>query len=140
MSPKKCHQNNVRRFFYYRSLSIKISSYTSATYLACLHDQNKSGLFGGPVLIQPIRAIWKFSKSLDWLGKGRPFKKATFVHVNRLTMSLLLLVFLFSFQRISWQSFLIKIKKAITLNQSCFTLSTLKMGKKLQNNPFQCST
>jgi len=24
---------------------------------ACLHDQNKRGFFGGPVFIQPIRAI-----------------------------------------------------------------------------------
>jgi len=26
-------------------------------YLECLHDQNKSGFFGGPAYIQPIRAI-----------------------------------------------------------------------------------
>jgi len=25
--------------------------------LACLHDQNKSGFFGGPAFIQPIRTI-----------------------------------------------------------------------------------
>jgi len=25
--------------------------------ITCLHDQNKSGLFGGPAFIQPIRAI-----------------------------------------------------------------------------------
>jgi len=25
--------------------------------LACLHDQNKSGFFGGPAFIQSIRAI-----------------------------------------------------------------------------------
>jgi len=25
--------------------------------LVCLHDQNKSGFFGGPAFIQPIRAI-----------------------------------------------------------------------------------
>jgi len=26
-------------------------------YIACLHDQNKSGFFGWPAFIQPIRAI-----------------------------------------------------------------------------------
>jgi len=26
------------------------------TVLACLHDQNKSGFFGGPAFFQPIRA------------------------------------------------------------------------------------
>jgi len=25
--------------------------------LACLHDQNKSGFFGGPTIFQPIRAF-----------------------------------------------------------------------------------
>jgi len=29
------------------------------TDIACLHDQNKSGYFGGPAFIQPIRAILK---------------------------------------------------------------------------------
>jgi len=47
--------------------------------LTCLHDQNKSGFFGGPAFIKPIRAIWKFSKSSDWLKKSRPSKKAAFV-------------------------------------------------------------
>jgi len=28
-----------------------------SAYLACLHDQNKSGFSGGPAFIQPIRAI-----------------------------------------------------------------------------------
>jgi len=27
------------------------------SYIACLHDQNKSDFFGGPAFIQPIRAI-----------------------------------------------------------------------------------
>jgi len=26
-------------------------------YVACLHDQDKSGLFGGPAFIQPIKVI-----------------------------------------------------------------------------------
>jgi len=45
-------------------------------YLACLHDQNKSGFFGGPDFIQPIRVIEKvgYSKSSDWLEKARPPK------------------------------------------------------------------
>jgi len=29
----------------------------SRTLLACLHDQNKSGFFGRPAFIQPIKAI-----------------------------------------------------------------------------------
>jgi len=33
-------------------------------FLACLHDQNKSGSFGGPAFIQPIRAICIVSKNL----------------------------------------------------------------------------
>jgi len=32
------------------------------TLLACLHDQNKSGHFGGPAFIQLIRAIEKVFK------------------------------------------------------------------------------
>jgi len=47
--------------------------------LACLHDQNRSGFFGGPAFIQPIRAIWKVFKKPGLAGKKRPFKKATFV-------------------------------------------------------------
>jgi len=35
----------------------------------------ESGFFGGPAFIQPIRAIWKFSKSPDWLEKAGPPKK-----------------------------------------------------------------
>jgi len=47
--------------------------------IACLHDQNKTGLFGELAFIQPTRAIRKVFKSSDWLEKSRPFKKATFV-------------------------------------------------------------
>jgi len=32
--------------------------------LAYLHDQNKSGFFGRPAFIQPIRIIWKVFKKL----------------------------------------------------------------------------
>jgi len=28
-------------------------------HIACLHDQNKNGFFGGPAFIQLIRAIWR---------------------------------------------------------------------------------
>jgi len=41
--------------------------------MACLHDRNKSGFFGGPAFIQPIRAIWKVFKK-PWLAE----KKNTF--------------------------------------------------------------
>jgi len=35
------------------------------TYIACLHDQNKSGFCGRPAFIQPIRAKFKkYSKAL----------------------------------------------------------------------------
>jgi len=30
--------------------------------LACLHDQNKYGFFGGAAFIQSIKAIWKVFK------------------------------------------------------------------------------
>jgi len=33
-------------------------------FTACLHDQNKSGFFGGPAFFQPIRAFRKFLKLL----------------------------------------------------------------------------
>jgi len=53
--------------------------------LACLHDQNKGGFFGGPAFIQPIRAIEKvqYSKSSDWLEKSHFW----FDHVNRLNVA-----------------------------------------------------
>jgi len=37
------------------------------TFIPCLHDQNKSGFFRGPVFFQPIRALWRLSKLL-WLA------------------------------------------------------------------------
>jgi len=48
-------------------------------YIACLHDQNKSGFFEGQLLSSQSEQSEKFSKSPDWLKKGRPSKKATFV-------------------------------------------------------------
>jgi len=41
--------------------------------LACLHDQNKSGFFGGPVFIQPI--IKRIQKALIGWKKAGPLKK-----------------------------------------------------------------
>jgi len=35
--------------------------------VACLHDQNKSGFFGGPAFFHPIRAFWKLFRLL-WLA------------------------------------------------------------------------
>jgi len=64
-------------------------------FLACLHDQNKSGFFGGPAFIQPIRAGPAFiqpirAKSSDWLEKKPALQKSHFWfdHVNRLFMVL----------------------------------------------------
>jgi len=37
-----------------------LSGVFEITYLACLHDQNKSGFFGGPAFFQPIRAFRNF--------------------------------------------------------------------------------
>jgi len=54
--------------------------------LVRLHDQNKSGFFGGPAFIQPVRAIWKVFKR-SWLaGKKPALQKSHFCfdHVNRL--------------------------------------------------------
>jgi len=39
-----------------------LNSEFSVSYIAYLHDQNKSGFFGGPTFIQPIRAILKVFK------------------------------------------------------------------------------
>jgi len=59
-------------------------------YLACLHDQNKSGFFGGPTFIQPIREIWKFFKKPWLVGKKPALQKSHFWfdHVNRLIIIL----------------------------------------------------
>jgi len=47
------------------------------TYLVCLHDQSKSGFFGGPAFFQPISFFLETSDCSDWLDKIRPSKKAT---------------------------------------------------------------
>jgi len=41
----------------FSSQSKVIKANAERDYTACLHDQNKSGFFGGPAFIQPIRAI-----------------------------------------------------------------------------------
>jgi len=47
-------------------------------HIACLHDQNKSGLFEGPVFIQPIRTK-SFQKALiGWKKAGPPKKPLLF--------------------------------------------------------------
>jgi len=48
--------------------------------VACLHDQNKSGFFGGPGFIQPIRATLKsIQKALiSWKKAGPPKKPFLF--------------------------------------------------------------
>jgi len=53
-----------------------------------LHDQNKSGFFGGPVFIQPIRAIWKVFWKLWLAGKKPALQKSHFCfdHVNRIVV------------------------------------------------------
>jgi len=58
--------------------------------LACWHDQNISGFFGGPALIRPITAISIVFKK-PWLaGKKPALQKIHFCfdHVNRLFISL----------------------------------------------------
>jgi len=47
--------------------------------LACLHDQNKCDFLEGRLLSGQSEQYQKFSKSTDWLEKGRPSKNATFV-------------------------------------------------------------
>jgi len=42
--------------------------------LAGLLVHKRSGLFGGPAFVQPIRAIKKLSESSDGLEKSRPLK------------------------------------------------------------------
>jgi len=46
--------------------------------IACLHDQNKSGFFGGPAFIQPVRTIWKVFKKLWLAGKKPALQKCHF--------------------------------------------------------------
>jgi len=62
---------------YYRHL--KTIMFFLHSYLACLHDQNKSGFLEGLLLSGQSQQFKKYSKSSDWLEKSRPSKKATFV-------------------------------------------------------------
>jgi len=55
--------------------SIIIISNNYLCTLACLHVQKRSGLFGGPAFIQPIRAIWKSFKRSYWLDKSHSLFK-----------------------------------------------------------------
>jgi len=69
--------------------SNKEVTYDLGLQLACLHDQNKSGFFGGPAFIQPIRAICNVFKK-TWLAEKKPAlqkkKHFCFDHVKRLNM------------------------------------------------------
>jgi len=46
-----------------------------STLLACLHDQNKIGFFGGPGFFPPNKRFFENFKNSDWLDKSRPSKK-----------------------------------------------------------------
>jgi len=48
-------------------------------HIACLHDQNKSGFFGGPALSSQSELFEYFLNSSNWLDESQPSKKATFV-------------------------------------------------------------
>jgi len=48
---------------------------TIQQYLACLHDQNKSGILEGRLLNSQSEQFEKFSKRPDWLKKAGPPKK-----------------------------------------------------------------
>jgi len=47
--------------------------------LACLHDQNKSGFFGGRLFSNQSEPFQYFLNCSEWPDKSRPSKKATFV-------------------------------------------------------------
>jgi len=51
----------------------------SSLLLACLHDQNKSGFFGGPAFFSQSELIEYFSDGSVWFDKSWTLKKATFV-------------------------------------------------------------
>jgi len=46
-----------------------------STQLACLHDQNKSGFFGGPAFSSQSELFDNFSDCFDWPDKSRASKK-----------------------------------------------------------------
>jgi len=49
------------------------------TVLAGLHDQNKSGFFGGPAFFQPIKAFLKLQNvRIGWIKSGPPIKPLYF--------------------------------------------------------------
>jgi len=54
------------------------------TQIGYLHDQNKSGFFGGQAFIRPIRAIWKVIKELC-LARKRPALQKSHFCFHRLT-------------------------------------------------------
>jgi len=46
--------------------------------IACLHDQNKSGILDGRLFSSQSELSEYFLSWSDWLDKNRPSKKATF--------------------------------------------------------------
>jgi len=50
-------------------------------FLACLHEQNKSGFLVSRLLSSQSGQSEKFLKSPDWLEKSRPSKKAALVFI-----------------------------------------------------------
>jgi len=52
---------------------------TKVAFLACLHDQNKSGFFGGPAFSSQSELFENFPIVLiDWIKAGRPKKSLLF--------------------------------------------------------------
>jgi len=58
-------------------------------HLACLHDQNKNGFFGGPAFSSQSELFENFSDCSEWIDKSRALQKSHFCfdHVNWLTMA-----------------------------------------------------
>jgi len=46
--------------------------------IACLHDQTKSGFFGGPAFFQPLRVFWKLFILLPLAGQKPVLQKRHF--------------------------------------------------------------
>jgi len=113
-----------RRYVIYRK-SISLSILAIEIFkllLACLHDQSKSGFFGGPAFFQPIRGFLKtFQIALiGWINAGPPKKPLLFWSCiqaisGSLKLKMLLLLFVFH----NWLCFVTQL--LLFLNSSfCF--------------------
>jgi len=60
-------------------LQAKQNCESEILYIACIHDQNKSGFFGGPAFPSQSELFDNLSDCSDWPDKSQPYKKATFV-------------------------------------------------------------